>query len=174
MAEVKVKRNEEAERKGGGHVARRGEHMPFWRPADFFRASPFGLLQRFNEEMDRAFSRWGGEHEGWGAFAPAIEVTEREGNLVVCADLPGMNKDDVKIEVSGDELVIQGERKREHEETREGYRRSERSYGHFYRSVPLPEGAEIEKARAEFKDGVLEVKVPVPEGKSKRRQIPIG
>ena len=70
-------------------------------------------------------------------------------------------------------MVIQGERKREHEERdRWGYR-SERSYGSFYRSIPLPEGADIETAKAEFKDGVLEVTVPIPEEQKRRRQIPI-
>lgn len=173
MADVKIKRSEETERREGRQLARRGEYMPLWRPADFFRMSPFGMLQRFNEEMDRLFSHWGGEMEGAGEFAPAMEVTEREGNLVVCADLPGMSKDDIKVEVTGSALVIQGERKREHEEKREGYHRSERSYGRFYRSVPLPEGTDPGKARAEFKDGVLEVQVPIPESQSNRRQIPI-
>ncbi len=173
MAEMKVRKDEETERRQGGQIARRGEQFPSWRPLDFFRMSPFGLMHRFNEEMDRAFSRWGDQESGFGSFVPSIEVKEQQGNLVVCADLPGINKDDVKIEVTGDELIIQGERKREHEETREGYHRSERSYGHFYRAIPLPEGAQIDKAKAEFKDGVLEVKVPVPEGQSKKRQIPI-
>jgi HSP20 family protein len=174
MAEVKVNRSEEAERGKEGQIARRGRHTPVWRQSDFFRMSPFGLLQRFNDEIDRAFPGWAGGMEGWGGFAPAIEVKEREGKLQVCADLPGMNKDDVKVEITGDELVIQGERKREHQEEKEGYHRSERSYGRFYRAVPLPEGAEIDKAHAEFKDGVLEVMVPVPESKPNRRQIPIG
>jgi HSP20 family molecular chaperone IbpA/Arc/MetJ-type ribon-helix-helix transcriptional regulator len=87
--------------------------------------------------------------------APAVEVRERDGNLVVSAELPGLNKDDVKVEVTGDGLVIQGERKREQEEERGGVHRSERSYGSFYRSIPLPEGANIEQAKAQFNNGVL-------------------
>jgi HSP20 family protein len=104
---------------------------------------------------------------------PAIEVTEREGNLVVRADLPGIKKEDVKIEMTPEALIIRGERKQEHEEKKEGYYRSERTYGQFHRSIPLPEGADLDKAKAEFKDGVLEVTVPVPETQARRREIPI-
>jgi len=173
MAEVKVRRPTEQQQpeRRGGPIARRGELFPFWRSSDLM--NPFGLMRRLSEEMDRTFGRWGEGAEGISGWMPPIEVTEREGNLVVCADRPGINKDDVKIEMTADEMTIRGERKQEHEEKREGYYRSERSYGQFYRSIPLPEGADLDKAKAEFKDGVLEVTVPVPESPSKRREIPI-
>ena len=100
-------------------------------------------------------------------------MRERDGNLVVSAELPGLNKEDVKVEVTADGLIIQGERKREHEEDRGGVHRSERSYGSFYRSIPLPEGANIEQAKAQFNNGVLEVRVPIPKSQQKTRQIPI-
>jgi HSP20 family protein len=86
----------------------------------------------------------------------------RNNELVVRADLPGLNKDDVKVDVTEDSITIQGERKREQEEEREGVYRSERAYGSFYRVIPLPEGTIADQAKATFKDGVLEVTMPAP------------
>jgi HSP20 family protein len=108
-----------------------------------------------------------------GSWAPLVEVRERDGNLVVNAELPGLDKEDVKVEVTNEGLVIQGERKREREEERGGIHRSERSYGAFYRLIPLPEGANIEQAKAKFNNGVLQVQVPIPKSQEKTRQIPI-
>lgn len=163
-----------------GGLSRRGSYFPSLfslGPRDFFNASPFELMRRFTEEMDRTFENFGlsrgfggGEMDLW---TPAVEVFEREGNLIVRAELPGLNKEDVKVEMNDEGLVIQGERKREHEEKREGFYRSERSYGKFYRLIPLPEDANAEQVRAQFNNGVLEVSVPVPERKTNRREIPI-
>jgi len=146
-------------------------------PEELFTANPFTLLRRLTEDMDRMFSdalggreHTGRESEGW---APAVEVRERDGQLVVSAELPGLNREDVKVEVTDEGLVIQGERRREHEEEHGGIRRTERSYGAFYRSIPLPEGANIEQAKAQISNGVLEVRVPIPEAKQRTRQIPI-
>jgi HSP20 family protein len=77
-------------------------------------------------------------------------------------DLPGMKKEDVKVEVTDGQLAISGERKHEAEEKREEFYRCEREYGSFYRSVPLPEGAKVDDVKATFTDGVLEVSVPLP------------
>ncbi len=159
-------------------LARRGEFSPFFSlsPREFFSMSPFALMRRMSEEMDRFFSGftpWRGREAGERVWAPDIDVYEREGKMVVCADLPGLSKDDVRVEVTPEGLVIEGERKREQEEEREGFYRAERSYGRFYRTIPLPEGAEVDKARAQFNNGVLEVTIPVPEERSKRRQIQI-
>ncbi len=163
----------ELEQRGGTALGRRGERE-LW-------LNPFSLMRRLSEEMDRAFASslglpaWGrsfaDEH---GTWMPAVEVFERDNNLVVQAELPGMNKEDVKVEVTDEGLAIRGERRREHEEKREGYYRSERSYGRFYRVVPLPEGVDAEKSRAQFKDGVLQVEVPLPpSAQRKHREIPI-
>jgi HSP20 family protein len=136
--------------------------------------NPFALMRQFTQDMDRFFGGTGRER---GAditeWLPAIEVTERDGKLEVCADLPGLKQEDVKVEVTDEGLVIQGERKREHEERGQGYHRSERSYGQFYRLIPLPEGAKIDEAKAEFNNGELRVSIPIPESRSKSRQIPI-
>jgi len=92
----------------------------------------------------------------------------------VTAELPGLKKEDVKVELTEDALIIQGERKQEHKEDHEGFHRWERSYGQFYRSIPLPEEAKTDQAKAELTDGVLKVSVPVAETKKKTtRQVPI-
>jgi len=177
MADVKVTK---AERKGeeeGRALSRRGELFPSLFPLstrDFFSTSPFSLMRRLTEDMDRAFSTWIGRGiEEPALWMPAIEVQQKDNKLKVVADLPGINKDDVKVEVTDDSLIIQGERKHEEEEKREGYYHSERTYGNFYRSIPLPEGAKIEDAQADFKNGCLEVTIPVPEAARKARQVPI-
>ncbi|HEX8501297.1 MAG TPA: Hsp20/alpha crystallin family protein [Pyrinomonadaceae bacterium] len=102
-----------------------------------------------------------------------VEVFEREGQLVVRADLPGLKKEDVKVEVSNDTLTISGERKSEHEEKREGFYRSERSYGSFQRQIPLPEGVNADDARATFNNGVLEISIQAPQRESRSRRLEI-
>jgi HSP20 family protein len=85
-----------------------------------------------------------------------VDVLEREGQFIVRADLPGMSKEDVKVEITDDLLTIQGERKEE----RKGYSYRECRYGSFYRAIPLPEGVDAGKATADFHKGVLEVVMP--------------
>jgi HSP20 family protein len=132
-------------------------------------------------EMDRMFDDFGfgsrlrpfwGSDAGASLWAPDLDVFQRNNELVIRADLPGLTKDDVSIECSDNMLTIQGERRREHEEEREGVFRSERSYGSFQRSIPLPEGAITEQAKAVFRDGVLEITMPAPPA-SKGRRIEI-
>ena len=125
------------------------------------------------DDLDRSFwSPWNGGAEHESRFAPPVDIAERDGNVIVSADLPGLSQDDVKVEITGDTLCIQGERKREHEEETRYGRRTERSYGQFCRYISLPEGAKTEQARAQFSNGVLEVSIPVDEQK-RPRQIPI-
>jgi HSP20 family protein len=111
---------------------------------------------------------------GQMSWTPAVEISERDNNLVICAELPGLSKEDVNVEVTDEGLIISGERKRQNEERREGYYRSERSYGNFYRFIPLGENFDAEQARAEFSNGVLEITIPMPATEQRRRQIPIG
>ena len=143
---------------------------------ELFSLSPFALLREMTDWMDRSMSGTGGRG-GAGrqsaAWTPAVEVFQKDNNLVVRAELAGIEPNDVKLEVENDMLTIQGERKQEHTEEREGFHRSERIYGSFYRAIPLPEGAKTEQAKADFRNGVLEVKVPIEQAKSSRRQIPI-
>jgi HSP20 family protein len=101
-------------------------------------------------------------------WSPQVEIFEREGNIVVRADLPGLSKDDVQIEVQDDVLTLRGERKSEHEEREKGIYRSERIYGSFQRSFRLPEGAQADQIAANFQNGVLELTVPQPQPKSQQ------
>jgi HSP20 family protein len=158
-----------------GISSRRGGYglsFPF-SPSDFFRMDPFSLMRRMSHELDQVFSESGVGQSQERTWAPAIEVRQQGENYVVRADLPGLKPEDVKLEVTEDAIVIEGERKSEHEENKGGMHVSERRYGRFYRAIPLPEGARTEDARANFNNGVLEVTIPTPEQKSKRRSIPI-
>jgi HSP20 family protein len=140
-------------------------------PSRFF-GDPFALMREMTSEFERLFGeparplfRWPSlrrraiSEVGW---YPEIDVFEKENRLVTKIDLPGMKKEDVKVEVTDGQLAISGERKSEAEEKGERFYRCERECGSFYRSVPLPEGAKIEDVKATFTDGVLEVSVPLP------------
>ena len=145
---------------------------------------PFALMRRMQEDMDRLLGdAWGGRRqwpsffgdEGRTEWAPAIEAFQRGNELVVRADVPGMAREDLSVEIGDDALTIKGERRYDHKEEREGMFRSERSYGTFCRVVPLPEGAVSDSARASFKDGVLEIVMQAPSQEVRRgRRIEIG
>lgn len=144
---------------------------------DLFSISPVELMKRFTEDLEGYFSEFGftrefdfGERALW---RPIIEVFERAGAFVVRAELPGLSKDDVKVELEENRLIIKGERKSETEKREKEFYRSERSYGSFYRAISLPEGANLEQLQAQLNNGVLEITVPIPETVSKRRNIPI-
>jgi HSP20 family protein len=143
-------------------------------PEEFFYSNPFSLMRRMSEEMDRTFGQFfsnaGGGTRSWN---PEMEIAERDGQLHIQTDLPGVRPEDVKVEITHDRLTISGERKSEREHKVGGAYRSERRYGEFYREIALPEGVNGDQAKAQFHDGVLEVTVPVPQQASNRRQIPI-
>ena len=140
--------------------------------------NPFRRFDRFREEMDRVFDDFGfgrnwlspRSERSWAplfsatgqVWAPQVEVTQRNNELFVRADLPGLKREDLKVDLTDDVITIQGERRQEEESERGGVYRSERSYGHFYRTIPLPEGAMTDQAKATFKDGVLEITMPAP------------
>ena len=150
--------------------------------------TPFGFMRRFTEDMEKLFKDFQGfrfpslfgnefspflkefEDVDW---VPKIEILRHNGDFTVRAELPGLTKDDVKVELTDNALTLSGERKEVKEEKREGYYRTERSYGSFYRLIPLPEGASIEKATATFNNGLLEVKLQVPKIEPRIRNIEI-
>jgi HSP20 family protein len=150
--------------------------------------NPFQMMRRFSKNMERLFEDFGGfnfptffktdfapfrsefDNVEW---VPQIEVLQNNGQIIVRADLPGLTKDDVKVELTDDVLTISGERKEEKEEKREGFYRSERSYGSFYREIPLPEGAKTEKAAATFHNGVLEITMPAEKVEMPARKLEI-
>jgi HSP20 family protein len=150
-------------------------------PFGFFSDDdPFTLLRGIQREMSRAFGQGlQGRRTGNGnglsttIWVPPIEVQYKDGNFVVSAELPGLRDEDVSVAITDDSIVISGERQEQHEETQGGMRRSELRYGQFYRAIPLPDGADPEKAQAEFKNGVLQITLPVSEARSNVRQIPV-
>jgi HSP20 family protein len=112
--------------------------------------------------------------EETGEWSPRVEMSEREGELVIRAELPGLTRSDVQVAVTGKLLTIEGQRRSDRKEVEPGYFYSERSYGRFFRGIPLPLGADAEKARAAFHDGILEVSVPTPAlAAPKPRQVEI-
>jgi len=158
----------------GGSLARQGrDPSMMMSPRDFFRASPFALMRRMTQDFDRMFGGFGFGSEQ-GMWMPTIEVAERDGNYIVCAELAGLKPEDVHVEVTDDALILKGERKSEHTDEKGGIHRSERSYGEFYRSIPLPDGINTDQVKAKFENGVLEVTAPMPpQQQSKSKQIPI-
>lgn len=160
--------------------------------------SPFAVMRRMSEDMERLVDQLGFGRMGLGlsprfgsllddvawpdqemrstsglntVWTPQVEAFQRGDKLVVRADVPGVKKDDVHVDIENDVLTISGERRDEHEEDRDGFYRSERSYGQFYRAIALPEGVNPEQCEASFEDGVLEITVPTPrreERKAKR------
>lgn len=162
-------------RSGSGSAMRRSFDPFFVSPWEFFSGNPFSLMRRMSEEMDNFFNQArSGSRRGTGAvWSPPIEVAERDGKYVIHAELPGLKPEEVKVELRDNELVIEGERRSEHEETRAGIHRSERRYGQFYRAIPLPEGVNSDQVNARFENGMLEITAPMPQARSNSRQIPI-
>jgi HSP20 family protein len=132
-----------------------------WRPTPTTE-SPFGALARLEREMDAMFDRfpawpWGDREPGW---APAVDMVDHDDEIVLRADLPGLDEKDVEVTVQDGTLAIRGERKEEKEEKKQDYYYSERCYGAFARTLALPASVEPEKVKATFKKGVLEVHLP--------------
>lgn len=149
------------------------------------RWDPFAMFAELESEMDRVFGRrfpavmhplrrvTSTLGQGW---APSADVFERDGAIVVKAELPGVDKGDISVTVESGDLVIKGERQAEEEVEEDRFYRMERFSGTFYRRFPLPEGVDEEQISAEYRDGVLEVRVPKPTGDEEvpeRKTIPI-
>lgn len=135
--------------------------------------NPFALMRRLTADMEQALGAPGPEAMEIAAWRPAIEVKEEDGNLVLKADLPGVKQQDVKVSITDGMLTVEGERSHEKEVKESGSFRTERAYGRFCRSIALPSGANVEQAVADLSNGVLEVKVPVPDLTKRRREVPI-
>lgn len=150
--------------------------------------SPFGLMRRMAEDMDRIFEDFGfGPPVGIapllspslspgrgapsaqrGVWSPQLETFRQGDRLVVRADLPGLKKEDVNVEIDDGVLTISGHRAEEQVENRDDYYRSERSYGQFFRALPLPDGVTGESCEATFDNGVLEVTLPLPKEQTRK------
>lgn len=142
------------------------------------RAIPMGPFALMRQLFDDLAQMWGGATTPRSrqavAFIPDIEVARRGDKLVVKADLPGMTRDDVEVNVLDDALVITGERRSEHEQQDEGMWSCERSYGSFRREIGLPEGTDASSAEAKFENGVLEISLSITDqSKARGRKIEI-
>jgi HSP20 family protein len=140
--------------------------------------NPFHMFRRLNDEMDRWFDRAvnGGyqsqqgdsmqslqqQYNRPGTWSPRVEAFQRGDEFIVRAELPGLKREDVRVNITEDSIVLEGERRDEFENTHGDVYHSERSYGSFYREIPLPEGAITDNANATFRNGVLEVKLQAP------------
>lgn len=131
----------------------------FHRPFFGINAAPFRNL----------FQRIGGP----GEITPAVDVFEEKGEVVVKAELPGVKREDIGVQLVGRTMTISGERKSEERVERKDYLRLERSYGSFSRTLSLPEGVDADQARATFKEGILEVRFPRISVEGAARQVPV-
>ena len=152
--------------------------------------SPFAIMRQGIDEMDRWWSRLTGGG-GWlsqplsrggfsqfaqqlGDWAPAVEAFQRGNEFVIRTEVPGMSRQDLTVEAGDDSVTIRGERKQERHEDREGVYWTERSYGSFSRTIPLPPGAITDSAKANFHNGVLEIVMQAPSSETRRgRRIDI-
>ena len=142
-----------------------------------------GLQRRMNDLFDDFFgdfeSMFGNRYlprreTAWLPETPCFEVSETDDEFLVKAELPGMDEKDIEVSMEGDELTVRGEKKREHEEKHRNYHFSELSYGEFCRTVQLPPGVDRDKAKAQFKKGVLTLTLPKTEQvKTQRRKIEV-
>lgn len=148
----------------------------------------------FSTDIDRAFDQWGRRMErmlrgfetpsllaatspmnpmlttGTTHVIPAIDVIDNEKELTVVTELPGVKKEDIKVEVQDNQLVVTGEQKTERKYERENYVRRERSSGSFRRSVTLPRNVDAQNVKASFDNGLLEVRVPKKQLESSQRK----
>jgi len=144
------------------------------------RWEPFRDLVSLQERMNRMFdesyrTRTTGTEDEWalgGSWAPAVDIYEHEGNIVLTAELPGVDPKNVDVRVENNVLTLRGERRWSDEVKRESYHRVERSYGTFTRSFTLPNVVDTEKIKADFRDGMLKLVLPKRE-EAKPKQISI-
>jgi HSP20 family protein len=143
------------------------------------RWEPFRDLLSLQERMNRMFdeSYRGGRQAGedWalgGSWAPAVDIYEKDGNIVLQAELPGLDPKDVDVRVENNVLTLRGQRKLDESVNKDNYHRVERSYGSFTRSFTLPNVVDTDKIQANYKDGVLRLTLPTKE-EAKPKQIAI-
>lgn len=149
-------------------------------PFSLFGDNPFSVIRRMQQDINRVFSSAGGsstrdtDSSTAAVWVPPIELEARDNNLVVSVELPGLDDEDVEVDITDDMLIVQGEREVERDQDDKGVRRTERQYGRFYRAIALPDGADTDNATAEFDNGVLRITIPVAQDQSSGvRQIPI-
>jgi HSP20 family protein len=132
-------------------------------------------LKKFFEDFDSPFfGDWGIKSFGSSAFTPRVDVTEDKENLYVKAEIPGVEKNEIRINIVGDVLTISGEKKSEQKDESKNYYRVERNYGAFSRSFTLPAEVVVDKIAADYKDGILNITLPkTEEAKVVEKQIEV-
>ena len=125
---------------------------------------PFNFLTRLQDELsrNRSWPMLGDEESSivTSHWVPAVDVKEEDTQFIITADIPGVDPKDIEVTAENNMLTIKGERKTESEEEKEGYKRIERSRGTFYRRFSLPDTADVDKIRADSKNGVLQLTIP--------------
>jgi len=143
------------------------------RTRDMMLTEPGALMRRMFRDLDPWSERLGWPFAGLRKtltdfpWTPEVEMTERDHQLMIKVDLPGLKKEEVNVNLTDEGLVIEGERTRETESKKDEWFTTERTYGHFYRMVPMPEGVNYKEVKATFRNGVLEITVPVPAAAAK-------
>ena len=141
-----------------------------WNPA----REMFTLRNRMNDLFDDFFApvaRKNDDASFWN-WNPAVDIYENDDNIVIKAELPGIDKKDLAVDVKDQRLTIKGERKTENEVKEDNYYRRERTYGRFERSFTLPADVDADKVKADYTDGVLKVEIPKP-AKQKPKKITV-
>ena len=132
-----------------------------------------GLREEMNMLLGDFFSSDGrGDETTFVRWAPRVDIAEENGNYELVADLPGLKKDDIKVEIHDNILTLRGEKKLDEEKKEKNYRLAERFYGEFVRAFTLPENVNRDQIEAEFKDGVLKLTIPKTE-QPKPKQIEV-
>jgi HSP20 family protein len=138
----------------------------------YVRRSEVPAVGRLFEEFFNDFPLFGSLDETRGNWVPSVDVLEKNGDLVLRAELPGMTEKDIDLRIEGDTLMLKGERKMENEDKKSNYHRVESFYGSFTRSFRLPDSVDYDKVSAEYKNGVLTVTLP-KKPEVKPREIPV-
>ncbi len=139
------------------------------------RWTPMPNVASLQNEMNRMFQQFvrggNGEEAGWGlhTWTPPVDIYETDEALILKAELPGISKDDVSVEIHQNTLILRGQRQHEAEVKEDKYHRVERAYGTFQRSFVLPTLVDQDKVQATYKDGVLELRLPKSEAAKPRR-----
>ena len=156
--------------------SKEGKEVTPWRP--------FMDLTRWEHDMDhmmedffgRRLRPWWPERwfkgDGFEVRSPAVDLFEEKDDIVVKAELPGMDKDNIEVNLTENRLTIKGEKKKAEEVKEENYYRSERSYGSFVRNIELPKAVHADKVTASVKNGILEVRIPKTE-EAKAKEIKV-
>jgi len=174
---------EKKEREEGQSLPVRREERGLWPFEDWFFESPFAMMRRFRDEIDRMFSEFGfpsfrpwsiASWEPLRTVVPAADVWETDEDIRVRIDLPGVDPKDVEIYTTEDSLRVRAEARREEEERERGYYRAERRYGRYERLIHLPTEVKPDEAKATFKHGVLDITLPkTEEAKQRVKKVPV-